>query len=226
MLPIALLIVLGCVAAGYVAQTLWSRWPSYALAPDAPAVPVSVNGVVFNVPPAAIRNRVQRRPGAHERVDLAFLWPSLAPPVPPAKNSAMTPSSPDGPTAAANGIERIFIAITSGAGVLPPEDRLKVIYPRYAERAASARQDGLAVLAFRPDSPYQGEDLIYDAAAPLEFVARCTRRGGPAPGTCIYERRIGAAEITVRFARDWLDDWRSVKAGIDRVIASIRPAGG
>jgi hypothetical protein len=38
---------------------------------------------------------------------------------------------------------------------------------------------------------------------------RCTRnRAGPVPGICLYERRIDAADVVVRFPRDWLRDWR------------------
>ena len=52
---------------------------------DAPAIPITVANVLFDVPPAAIRAAVQRHPGPHERVDLAFIWPSLTPPQPDAK---------------------------------------------------------------------------------------------------------------------------------------------
>src|SRR5262249_44054751 len=76
---VALIVVL---SAGYL---LWPRWSAPVVGPDAPALPITVAGVAFNVPPAAIRVKVQRRPGAHERVDLAFQWPSLAPPDPTAK---------------------------------------------------------------------------------------------------------------------------------------------
>jgi hypothetical protein len=87
--------------------------------------------------------------------------------------------------------------------------------PRPSQR--STRAD------WRDDTPYQGEDLIYDAEGP-SFLARCTRdRAGPTPGTCLYERRIGAADVVVRFPREWLGDWRMVAGTLDRLIASVRP---
>ena len=49
------------------------------IAPDAPSLPITIGGMAFNVPPAAIRFKVQRRPGAQARVDLSFVWPSLDP---------------------------------------------------------------------------------------------------------------------------------------------------
>ena len=33
---------------------------------DAPSLPITVNGVNFNIPPAAIRNKMQRKPGTQE----------------------------------------------------------------------------------------------------------------------------------------------------------------
>jgi hypothetical protein len=87
--------------------------------------------------------------------------------------------------------------------------------------------NGLAVLAFRASTPYQGEDLIYDAAKPEAFLVRCSRAGaGPTPGTCLCSLRVGTADVVVRFPRDWLDDWRDVAGGIERLIRNLRPKGG
>jgi hypothetical protein len=73
-------------------------------------------------------------------------------------------------------------------------------------------------------TPYQGDDLVYDAVEPDRFLVRCSRNGaGPTPGICLYERRIEAADVVVRFPRDWLNDWRLVAGGIERLIRSLRP---
>src|SRR5437588_8142642 len=79
------LVALIVLAAAFVALVLWPRWPGTAVAPDAPTLPITVGGVLFNLPPAAIRMPMQRHAGAQERVDLAFLWPSLEPPDAPAR---------------------------------------------------------------------------------------------------------------------------------------------
>jgi hypothetical protein len=44
-------------------------------------------------------------------------------------------------------------------------------------------------------------------------------------GTCLLERRIGSADVTLRFPRDWLDNWSDVAGGIDRLIARLHPEG-
>ncbi len=204
----------------YLGYVLWPRWPGPPVGPDAPALPITVAGASFNLPPAAIRVPVQRRPGAQERVDLAFLWPSLEPPDAGAKPPAPAPGTLAAPM---HPFDRVFMTISAAGDTLPPSERVMTIYPRYTTSDAVLGPGGLNVLAFREGTPYQGEDLIYDAAVP-SFVARCTRNGaGPTPGICLYERRIGAADIVVRFPRDWLADWHAVAAGIDRLIAKLQP---
>src|SRR5436305_2650736 len=116
------LVALIVFAAAFVALVLSPRWPGAAVAPDAPTVPITVGGVLFNVPPAAIRVPMQRHPGAQERLDLAFLWPSLAPPDPAAKPA---------PTEAVPPIDRLFITIQPPPVALAPAERVKSIYPRY-----------------------------------------------------------------------------------------------
>jgi len=193
------------------------RWPSASTAPDAPMLPISVGGLVFNVPPAAIRVPRQRHAGTQGRLDLAFLWPTLAPPDPAAK-PVVSEELP--------ALDRLFVTIAALDDTFGPAERIKTIYPRYFDFGRFAGPDGLLVIRFRDGTPYQAEDLFYDPAAPERFLVRCSRPGaGPTPGTCLFERRLAdAADLTVRFPRDWLSDWRRLSAGIERLIASLRPS--
>ena len=211
LLPLIVFATVAFTAFVYIGYVLWPRWPTPRL--DAPALPITVAGVAFNLPPAAIRVPVQRRPGVQERVDLVFLWPSLEPPDPNAKPPAPGPASET-----SQAFARVFMTIASGGDTLAPADRVLTIYPRYTAAEAAPGPGGLTVAAFRDGTPYQGEDLIYDDPAPTFFV-RCTRnRAGPVPGICLYERRIDAADVVVRFPRDW----RTVAGNLDRLIASLR----
>ncbi|HEX8829078.1 MAG TPA: hypothetical protein VF778_13310, partial [Xanthobacteraceae bacterium] len=108
-------------------------------------------GVLFEIPPAAIRETVQRHPGEHDRVDLAFAWPSLTPPQADEKPDRKPPLSVANAIAAAAEPEkeRLFVTIEGLNGVLPPLERLRTIYPRYVEAQASTGPDGLASLSFR-----------------------------------------------------------------------------
>lgn len=118
---------------------------------------------------------------------------------------------------------RLFVTIVSLAGVLPPLERLRTIYPRYVAAQAAAGPDGLAILPFRSTTPYDGDDLVYAVNNPEQFFARCTRAAGAVPGTCISERALDGAQITIRFPRDWLSDWRNVAAGFDHLAAQLHP---
>jgi hypothetical protein len=215
-LPIAIFAA-GVIAAGsWVTYVLWPRWPAADMAIDAPSLPVMVSGVNFNIPPAAIRNKVQRKPGTQERIDLVFLWPSLTPP---------DPAANAGPAASASGIDRVFVTITGYGNTLPPLERFNSIYPRYLEASIATTQDGLTLRPFRDGTPYQGEDILYDDRNPGRFMVRCTRDGaGGAIGMCLFERRVEQADLTARFPRAWLSDWQSVSAGLDGLMKRLRGA--
>lgn len=223
-LPFLGLVLLAAAAGGVVSYLLWPTFPSTPAELDAPSIPVTVGGVLFNVPPRAIREKVQRHPGQQERIDLAFEWPSLSPP----QTDEIDRSKPlDAENAAAQAAakedKRLFVTIAPLGAVLPPLERLRTIYPRFVETQATAGADGLAILPFRAGTPYQGEDLLYVGANPEQFYARCTRASRAVPGTCMQERSIGNDVVTLRFPRDWLSDWRSVGANFDRLIAQLHP---
>jgi hypothetical protein len=203
------------LAIGYVGFVLWPRHLSVVPA-DTPSMPITIAGVVFNVPPAAIRQAVQRRSGPQERIDLAFLWPSLTPPDPARHAEKHAPSDELAP------IDRLFVTIAGHGGTLAPAERLKTIYPRYVLPGIETEADGLVARRFGEQSPYRGEDLVFDPAAPERFVARCSRTAST-PGMCLLERRVEAADITLRFPRDWLTDWREMAAKFDHLIATLRP---
>jgi hypothetical protein len=210
--PLALFAAAAVIAGVYIAYVLWPRWPDAPVAIGAPSLPIMVAGVTFNIEPAAIRAAVQRRPGVQERVDLDYLWPSLTAPDTAAKPSVGTPINPN---------QRLFVTIQSGDGTLPLMERVQDIYARYLVPAPTAGPDGLTLRGFRDGTPYQGEELVFESRAPTHFLARCTLHGVANSGTCLLERRIGAADMTFRFPRDWLTDWRSVAASIDRLIVRL-----
>src|SRR3954447_20029578 len=209
------LVVLIVGGAAFVALVLWPRWPAASVAPDAPALPITVGGVLFNVPPASIRVAMQRRPGAQDRLDLAFLYPSLTPPDPNARPA---------PTEAVPPIDRLFITIEPQASAMSPSERVRSIYPRYLAETQFDGPDGLKVIPFKEGSPYQNEDLFFDPTAQPGFVARCSRPGAAGtPGMCLYERRIESANVTVRFPSEWLTQWRILDERMAQLIAQLRP---
>lgn len=209
------LTALAVIALGYVVYAMWPRWPDAPGASEAPSLPIVIGDVFFNVPPKAVRQKVQRRAGVQDRVDLAYAWPTLEPAAVVPKPSAGHPPLP---------FERLFVTIASMPTGMTPQERMKTVYPRYSETVAMKGPDGLSLLPFRTGTPYEGEDLLFDPAAPDHFIVRCTRDKGMVPGSCIYERFYGKANITFRVPRAWLGDWRGVLAGIEKVIEQLQPA--
>jgi hypothetical protein len=211
----ALLIVLaGAGAAAAVTLVAYLLWPTWDTAgPTGPErLPVSVGGTLFNVPTAAIRMKIQRHSGPQERVDLSFAYPSLDSP------EASKRISADAAEAAVPAIDRIFLSIAAHHDTLAPDMRLRTIYPRYLQQESTPGQDGLAMRAFRDGTPYGGEDLFFANSPSLN--ARCTR-DAETPGMCLSEQRIDGADLTFRFPRSWLSQWREVANAMDRLAVQL-----
>jgi hypothetical protein len=208
------ILIAGAMAAAAVALVAYLLWPTWgtdaARGPD--RLPVSVGGTLFNVPAAAIRRKIQRHSGPQERVDLSFIFPSLAPPEAPKHVSADTVEEQPQP------IDRIFLSISAHRDSLAPDMRVRTIYPRYLEQASRNVDDGLTMRAFKDGSPYGSEDMFSGVNPTL--IARCTRDAAT-PGMCLAERRIEGADLTFRFPRNWLAQWRDVAEAMERLTGQM-----
>jgi hypothetical protein len=208
--PIASGVLMTILAGAVVAYLLWPTWQSSkAGAPD--RIPVSVGATVFNVQSQAFRRKVQKHSGPQERVDLSYVYPSLAADNTPRHVTVESFEDNVQP------IDRIFLSISAHHDATSPEMRLRTIYPRYADRPSDT-EDGLTTQPFRDGTPYGGEDLFLGTAPTV--VARCTR-DGVTPGMCMSERRIGGADLTFRFPRNWLAQWRDVGNAMDTLTAHL-----
>jgi hypothetical protein len=216
MVPIMLA---GAIAAGAVAIVAYLLWPTWEAdtSSDPTRLPISIGSTLFNVPTAAIRMKIQRRTGPQERVDLSFAFPSLEATETQRHVSAETVEEQAQP------IDRIFVSIAAHHDSLAPEARLRTIYPRYLDQVATPAQDGLTMRAFRDGSPYSGEDLFL--AGTPNLTARCTR-DGETPGMCLSERRVNGADLTFRFPRSWLAQWRDVANAMDQLTVELHGPGG
>lgn len=210
--PIAITAVIGAVAIGVVAFLLWPTWDTHK-ASDPSHLPMSIGDTAFNVPTNAVRVKLQKRTGPQERVDLNFLYPSLEP---PAAKRAISAENADDPLPA---IDRLFLSIAAHRNALAPDERMRTIYPRYLDQGAPTVTNGLSMRAFRDNTPYANEDLFYSSSPAI--VARCSRDAST-PGMCLSERRIDGADLTFRFPRSWLGQWREVAGAMDQVVARMR----
>ena len=216
MVPIMLAGMLTAGAIALVAYLLWPTWGAQASSNPA-SLPVSIGGTLFNVPTMAVRMKIQRHSGPQERIDLSFAFPSLEAPEAPKHVSVETVEEGVQP------IDRIFLSISAHHDAMAPETRLQTIYPRYLEQTAVPGKDGLTMRAFRDGSPYSNEDLFLANGPGLD--ARCTR-DTTTPGMCLSERRVEGADLTFRFPRSWLAQWRDVASAMDRLTTELhRPKG-
>lgn len=208
------IIVGSALAAGAVALVAHLLWPTWGTDParGPGRLPVSVGGTLFNVPAAAIRRKIQRHSGPQERVDLAFTFPSLEPPEKQKHVSAEMVEEQPQP------IDRIFVSISAHRDSLAPDMRVRTIYPRYLEQASVQVENGLTMRAFKDGSPYATEDMFVGTSPAL--TARCTRDAAT-PGMCLSERRIEGADLTFRFPRSWLSQWRDVANAMERLTAQM-----
>jgi hypothetical protein len=213
------IVVAGGLAAGAIALVAYLLWPTWGTdGSNSPSrLPVSIGGTLFNIPPMAIRMRIQRHSGPQERIDLSFDYPSLEAPEGIKHVSAETVQEAMQP------IDRIFLSIAAHHDSMTPATRTTTIYPRYLEQASTSVQDGLTMRAFREGTPYSGEDLFFADTPAL--AARCTREG-ETPGMCLSERRIDGADLTFRFPRSWLARWRDVANAMHRLAVQLHGARG
>jgi hypothetical protein len=211
MIPIMVASAVTTGAMALVAYLLWPTWGTESSS-SPERLPVSIGGTLFNVPTAAIRMKIQRHSGSQERIDLSFAFPSLEPP------DAAKHVSADVVEETMQPIDRIFLSIAAHHDSLAPDIRMRTIYPRYLEQASTPGQDGLTMRTFRDNSPYGNEDLFF--ANTPSLTARCTRDAAT-PGMCLSERRIDGADMTFRFPRSWLAQWREVSNAMDRLTLQL-----
>jgi hypothetical protein len=211
LIPVISGLAVGLGAVALVAYLLWPTWGPQS-ADDPGRLPVSVGGTLFNVPTDAVRMKIQRHTGAQERIDLAFSYPSLEPP------AAQKHITADMVEEAIQPVDRIFLSIAAHHDALSPETRVRTIYPRYLADTATQLEDGLTMRAFREGTPYGGEDLF--SAGDPSLNARCMRDGAT-PGMCLSERRIGGADLTFRFPRSWLSQWRDVADAMEHLAVQL-----
>jgi hypothetical protein len=203
--------VIASAATAVIAYLLWPTWESN-VAKDPGRLPISIGATLFNVPTQAFRMKVQKHTGPQERIDLDFLYPSLEAPEGLTHVSAATVEETIAP------IDRIFLSISAHHDAMAPDVRLRTIYPRYLDPSGVTDRDGLIVRAFRNGSPYSSEDLF--VAKTPGLAARCSR-DATTPGMCLSERRVGGADLTFRFPRQWLTQWRDVADAMDRLTAQL-----
>ena len=120
-------------------------------------------------------------------------------------------------------IDRIFLSIAAHHDTLAPDTRVRTIYPRYLEQAAYAGRGRIDDARLPRRLALRQRRSVLASAPGLN--ARCTR-DATTPGMCLSERRIDGADLTFRFPRSWLSQWRDVADAMDRLTVQLQRAEG
>lgn len=195
-----------------IAPKLIAAWrqnepPKEKLPP--PPVKASINGVRLVVPQDLIRFDNQKVNAELPRLDLLVQWPGL-------QGRGTVDSKP------ASLANLIFLSITPKDESLSPVQRLGGIYNKFLSTDIRSGPGGLAVRSFLPESGYDGEELLYDAARPGQFFLRCAPAAGSAPASCLREMRLDdKLDVVYRVARPQLDEWKNIDMAMLALLSAI-----
>ena len=222
---LAIAAALLAAAATFVSYMLWPTWPNAPIAVDAPAIPITVAGVIFNVPPAAIRAKVLRQPGrprAHRsRLSVAFADAAAADAWP--TNKRLPPSDAAAPPARA---QRPPVRHHRRLGaMLSPAERLRSDLSALRRAQAIAGPDGLAILRLscRHAVSGRGPGLSRRQSRSSSSPAVPGRTGVAPACACTSVARMRAASRCAFRANGWRIG-ATVAAGFDRLMAQLHAA--
>ena len=203
------MILLVAAAAAFVAYVLWPTWPSQPVAIDAPAIPVTIAGVLFDVPRPRSAKRCNGIPASTSASTCTSSGRRSTPPQPDSKAADKEPIDVDNAAAAATcerseATLRHHRRIGSGAAAARAAAHdLSALYRSPGRRRP--RRIG-HICRSVPARPMTGKTWFMSAANPSNSspFARATAARCPAPAS-----RTGArsgrdhAALSARLAVDW-----------------------
>jgi hypothetical protein len=180
---------------------------------DTAPVALTVGGLSLSVPANHIETPAARAGGTRDTVTLFALYPSMRG-YTQADAALFANNRPDS--------NIIHLLLRADPNSLEPLERLARIYRPHLTMAEGAPGPfGLLQYAFRPDSPYAGEDLYVAPAAPgpLLFLCQRVQPGLPSPN-CIASASPLAENLSFswRFKRAHLSRWRDMAPAVDGLM--------
>jgi hypothetical protein len=114
-----------------------------------------------------------------------------------------------------------------------PQERvdLNFSFPSLEAPEAQKRVSASSVDEVQPiDRIFLSISAHHDALAPdmrertiyPRYLEQASTRGAATPGMCLSERRIDGADLTFRFPRSWLAQWREVTEAMDRLTQQLQ----
>lgn len=184
------------------------------LSADPAPVHLAIGPEELAIPGNMIRSDRTRRGGPVERADLALFWPTLEGYSAPLSD-AFENGGPGGPI--------VYATISTRDEQLDSTGRLDEVYARFFVDKPLPGPSGLVGRRLKPESGYGSEIVYFMPSEPRPFVARCLAEASPeVPATCLRDVNFGRGlSVLYRFNRDLLADWRTLDAGMQKLVAGF-----
>jgi hypothetical protein len=174
---------------------------------------VSLAGQHYEFPSGLVRSG-SARDGV--RIDLAFTLPEIAPVRLSDATSADAATRDLGST--------VLVAITPADDMPDPARRLTDLHARFLDQALNAAPGGLMMRAFRQNSPYRGETLVFAPPDGRLFWARCSDAASEhgTAAVCLSEARRDGLDFQIRFDPAQLANWDMILSAATGLAARAR----
>jgi hypothetical protein len=176
-------------------------------------VPLSVGGLSLRVPLRYIESSGARTAGPKAMVTLATALPDMRG-YSEDEAQLFAGNAPDSPV--------VHLLIGAARNRLGTQDRLQRIYmPYIANPMGDAGPFGLSHYTFRLHTGYGRDDLY--AGDGLLLLCERPAQDLPSPNCLAIDRPIApGVSLSYRFKLAQLSSWRTINAGVDRLVADFR----
>ena len=183
---------------------------------NASAVRLVVRGTPFTIPGNYLDSRSSRRGGDVDMVTLSALIPDMR--GYSAEDAGLfQTNAPDSPV--------VHLILRSDTNSLTAADRLARIYTPYiGDPGGETAEFGLRHYSFRGGTGYESNDLYAGDSGQGLLLLLCERpaQNLPSPNCLAIDRPVAeGVALSYRFKRAQLSGWRSIAAGVDRLVAGF-----
>jgi len=179
---------------------------------SAAAIPVTVGRVTFIIPRRYLEPASR---GGRDRVDLVAALPDMRG-FTETDAQLFAANAPDSPL--------VHLLIRGDRNAPDMKDRLRRIYVPYVTNPQGEKSPfGLTHYSFKLGSGYGGDDLYAGPAEDLLFLCERPAQDVPSPNCLAIDRSLApGVNLSYRFKRSQLSNWRAIEDGVGRLVAKFR----
>ncbi len=219
-IPLSVFLVTFCLSAVFLLLYLAPLAPSLFEKQISPTsrgdiIALSVGGKPFHIPANYLLYAAARQGGERKEIAIFALLPGFT-----------GWSNWDADAFASNAADSrvIYLTLRQDRLGLSEADKFRRIYLDYTtDRDGQADAFGLRHFGFRQDTGYRSEDLFVGDSTKGPIVMRCVRPSAAVPSpSCLRELQLAhGIALSYRFKRAHLEEWRSIAANVDSLIAGF-----